>query len=102
MDDHHFTPREPGSGVCAICHPLPTNERPAFPSDGVCPECGSASWNDVETGYARISSAVFEDGVLHVWNDGWDDMSEGGDEQYVACDTCGTAFAHPSNVEYDG
>jgi hypothetical protein len=74
--------------------------RPAFPSDGVC-QCGANDWYDTEPGYIRMSGATFEDGALRVFQDGWDDMSEGGDDHYVVCSVCSTEYAPPEHVEYD-
>lgn len=74
--------------------------RSAFPSNGLC-ECGANSWYDVETGYTRMSSAEFEDGALSVFIDGWDDMSEDGDDHYVECQLCSRQYALPDSVDYN-
>jgi hypothetical protein len=78
---------------------ITTTERTPFPANGVCP-CGSDDWHDTEPGYVRMSGARFEDGVLQVFMDGWDDMSEGGDDHYAQCAACGEEFALPSEVNY--
>lgn len=74
--------------------------RPAFPADGVC-TCGSHDWYDVEEGYSRWSSAEFDNDVLRVFQDGWDDMSEGGDARYAACAVCHLEYSLPETVSYD-
>ena len=75
--------------------------RPAFPDKGVC-SCGCEDWYDCETGYTRMSSASVKDGVFRVFMDGWDDMSEGGNEQHVACAGCGKEYEYPTTpMEYE-
>lgn len=75
-------------------------ERPELPKDGVC-KCGSASWYDVEEGYVRWSTAHLEDGVLRVYMDGWDDMSENGDgDRYVRCQACDAQYAYAGPMSY--
>ena len=69
-------------------------ERLPFPKSGEC-ACGASDWLDCEAGYVRMSSAAVDGGVIRVFMDGWDDMSEGGDEQYMACAVCGREYAYP-------
>jgi hypothetical protein len=71
-----------------------------WPKTGEC-SCGCDNWRDVEHGYVRSSGATFEDGVLTVYPDGWDDLSENGDgERYVQCESCGKRYDYTGEVSY--
>jgi hypothetical protein len=101
---------------------------PEFPAEAVeCPECG-LDWTEyghlqkMEEGYQRWTNGnvvTSEDegrgydgrGVVagttyvHWSTDGWDDMSESGDHEYVQCNAynggCGACFQIPEIEEYD-
>lgn len=85
---------------------------PEFPADGVC-ECGNdgtefGSWQHIEYGYTRWTNVEFDTDHLHLSTDGWDDMSESGDVEWVECNSylagqpgCGKAYKMPDNVEWD-
>lgn len=88
------------------------NSLPPFPADGVC-ECGNdgtefGSWQHVEYGYTRWTNGEFDGDHLHLSTDGWDDMSESGDVEWVECNSyrsgqpgCGKAYKMPDDVEWD-
>jgi hypothetical protein len=79
-----------------------------------CPICAN-DWTDfghlqrMEEGYARYTNGniTTDDGESHVhWStDGWDDMSEQGDFEYVTCNVfnggCGACFQIPKDEEWD-
>lgn len=94
---------------------------PEFPADGICVGCG-ADWTDdygsvqrMETGYVRWTNGevqeVSEGGpkFAHWQTDGWDDMSEHGDFEWVECNSyraavpagCGMAYKIPEREEWD-
>lgn len=79
-----------------------------------CPNCG-ADWTEyghltrVEEGYSRFTNGqmmVEEAPAFAHWStDGWDDMSESGEFEYVWCSPfnggCGAAFQIPDDEEWD-
>lgn len=87
----------------------PTHRKP-FPSDGVC-ECGNVDWMEVEEGYVRFTRGDLEDAegeelacvdgewtkpvAFRLHPDGWDDMSEGGDETFAMCRVCSREYDAP-------
>lgn len=87
---------------------------PDFPADGRC-ECGNdgtefGDWQHVEVGYQRWTNGEWAGDHLHLSTDGWDDMSEGGEFEWVECNryasgsltpSCGRAYKIPENMEYN-
>ena len=72
-----------------------------LPANGVCPGCQTTQWVNVELGYTRTSQmALADDGLWQVDGDGWDDMSEGGDDEFVECSSCGMMFEIPSDLRW--
>ena len=80
--------------------PVDGEQLDPFPASGTC-VCGSGDWLDVEQGYVRSSRATFEDDVLYVSTDGWDDMSEDGDgARYAECRMCSAKVEVPASIEF--
>ena len=100
---------------------------PAFPADGVCVNCGR-TWDEygsvqrMEHGYERWTNGQIEEvdglsrsigligypvetSVVHWSTDGWDDMSEQGDFEYVQCNGfnggCGQSYQLPEEEAWD-
>lgn len=88
-------------------------ELPDFPADGHCADCGGTEWIAMEIGYSRWTSGEWvepdEDeqaGHLHLYTDGWDDMSESGEFEWIECDQfrsggCGKEYKVPDEREWD-
>lgn len=86
---------------------------PEFPADGVCTECGETQYVAIEVGYHRwthgewVPSEDEDDaGYLHLTTDGWDDMAETGEFEWMECDQyngdgCGKEYQVPDNREWD-
>lgn len=87
---------------------------PAFPIQENCPQC-NADWTEygnlqrMEEGYQRWTNGNIQsqhhENYVHWSTDGWDDMSESGDHEYVQCNAfnggCGAAFQIPEDEEWD-
>jgi len=85
---------------------------PELPADGVC-ECGNdglefGAYQQIEVGYTRWTNGEWDEDHLHLSTDGWDDMSESGDTEWVECNSyragqpgCGKQYRMPENVEWD-
>lgn len=93
---------------------------PVLPPDGICPSCGAefaehGTIQRVELGYTRSTNGNVVDGEpgdtearVHWSTDGWDDMSEGCEFEYVECNAykaaspgCGQAFKIPEHEDWD-
>lgn len=86
---------------------------PPAPTD-TCPKCGSTDdFRVVEEGYSRFTMAETFDGYWLAHTNGWDDMSESGEFEYIECwgdirrdhpndpvDHCGTYFQMPGDITY--
>jgi hypothetical protein len=91
---------------------------PPMPLSEKCPVCG-CDWTDygnlqrMEHGYERWTNGDVQEAdesqggglYLHWSTDGWDDMSEGGDFEYVQCNAfnggCGACFQIPEQEDWD-
>lgn len=87
---------------------------PEFPADGHCLFCDNdgtefGDWQHIEEGYSRWTNGSFEDGVLRLPTNGWDDYSDQGEFEWVECNAyqaghpehCGAAYALPEDMEWN-
>lgn len=74
-------------------------------TDGLrCSKCGNGDdWRDLhvhEEGYTRWVGCQIDGEKLIAHTDGWDDMSDEGEFEYVMCDGCGQAHVMPDGLEF--
>ena len=65
----------------------------------VC-ECGCETFTYWETGYSRSESCESDGETFAIYSDGWDSMSEGGDDAWIACDGCDATFHVPDDADW--
>lgn len=68
---------------------------------GKCPVCGSTAFYLVEHGYSRTTTLRWEGDGWHGYTDGWDDMSEQGQTEFVVCESCFEVFRSPGIEDWD-
>jgi hypothetical protein len=84
--------------------PMPTT--PSGLADEIlCPVCGVGEIWQVEDGYTRYTThlRVDENGVVHLFSDGWDDYSDNGEWNYYQCQNyqCEQYFYNDTQEEWD-
>lgn len=71
------------------------------PDDGKCPHCGGSEFLLMEFGYERWSQASKD--VDDYWlanTHGWDDISQAGIGEILACKGCDASFEPPIDVDW--
>ena len=85
----------------AISEFIGANPVPPTPEDGKCSFCGATDLVLNEFGYERWSRAYLdEDGDWMAQTNGWDDISQNGDIEVLACTQCDAIFQSPTEVNW--